>query len=1025
MSELDREFANPPAAYRGKPFWAWNGKLDAAELRRQIRVMHRMGLGGFFMHSRVGLATDYLSEEWFDMIRACVDQAKKLEMEAWLYDEDRWPSGAAGGLVTKDERYRRRSLVMLVGEPGEIRTDSEPVAVFSAEVEGRSLREPERLEDLEETESLPEGRQVVAFFVKLDECTPWHNDYTYLDTLSHEAVRRFIDVTHEAYRREVGEDFEEVIPGIFTDEPNYGHVISDVTFEGVECHGVPWTGTLPETFRERYGYDLLEHLPEIFLDLDDEPVSRVRRHYMDCITHLFTDAFARQIGDWCEENGLKHTGHVLAEASLASQTSVVGTAMRFYEHMQAQGIDILTEHNDEYGTAKQCSSVQHQLGRRWVLSETYGCTGWDFSFEGHKAIGDWQAALGINLRCQHLSWYTMAGQAKRDYPASIHYQSPWWEFYSRVEDYFARVNVLTSRGEAVRPLLVIHPIESVWSLAGLEWREHEAVGRLDRQHEELRRWLLQEHVDFDYGDEDMLDRWGEVVRNHNGPALRLYQARYEAVLVPPLVTMRNSTREMLQQFVEAGGRVIFCGGLPAYVDATPAEDGSFDFADDCTQVGWDRDEVTAAASDAGRVVSITDEDGQEHPSVLYLLHRHDGRLSLFMCNTDREQATGPLTVEVCGEGPVELWDAESGERYSAASEQERGSVRFATEMPPTGSRLFVMGGEETDLPRRPALSVRDSSELPEGGWTAQLSQPNVLVLDRVCFRVDGGDWRGPEEVLKADMAIRDEVGLPHRGGQMVQPWARDKEQAGPSGAVEILSEFEVECLPTGELKLALEDPHRYEITLNGEPISTDAECGWWVDRSIRVLPVDPAVLVEGTNRLRLRGRYDDDAGLETMFLLGDFSVRLDGAEATLDAPRRPEFGDWTQQGLPFYSGAVTFRRTVEVEAQKGDRVFVEIPSFRGTCVRVLVEGQEAGIVAWEPQEVEITGLLEGRQSVELALEVVSHRRNAFGPLHNTETWPRWTGPAQFVTTGEGWQEEYNLVPCGCMELPLISYRANV
>ena len=111
-SQLLREFRNPSSMYRGAPFWAWNGKLDPNELRRQVRLMHRMGLGGFFMHSRVGLATPYLSDQWFDCVKACIDEAEKLEMQAWLYDEDRWPSGAAGGLVTKNPKFRGRSLVI-------------------------------------------------------------------------------------------------------------------------------------------------------------------------------------------------------------------------------------------------------------------------------------------------------------------------------------------------------------------------------------------------------------------------------------------------------------------------------------------------------------------------------------------------------------------------------------------------------------------------------------------------------------------------------------------------------------------------------------------------------------------------------------------------------------------------------------------------------------------------------------------------------------------------------------------------
>lgn len=58
----DREqlFENPAGEYRGRPFWAWNGKLTEEELLRQIDIFGQMGFSGFFMHSRTGLETEYL-----------------------------------------------------------------------------------------------------------------------------------------------------------------------------------------------------------------------------------------------------------------------------------------------------------------------------------------------------------------------------------------------------------------------------------------------------------------------------------------------------------------------------------------------------------------------------------------------------------------------------------------------------------------------------------------------------------------------------------------------------------------------------------------------------------------------------------------------------------------------------------------------------------------------------------------------------------------------------------------------------
>ena len=67
--------------------------------------MKEMGFGGFFMHSRTGLETEYLGEEWFRLINRCAEYGKERGLMPWLYDEDRWPSGSAGGMVTQEEKY--------------------------------------------------------------------------------------------------------------------------------------------------------------------------------------------------------------------------------------------------------------------------------------------------------------------------------------------------------------------------------------------------------------------------------------------------------------------------------------------------------------------------------------------------------------------------------------------------------------------------------------------------------------------------------------------------------------------------------------------------------------------------------------------------------------------------------------------------------------------------------------------------------------------------------------------------------
>ena len=106
---LKRNFRKAGKDYRSAPFWSWNGRMAPGEVRRQVRDMKAHGMGGFFMHSRVGLETEYMSDEWMRAIEAAVDEAAKIGMNAWLYDEDRWPTGAAGGLGHSGQHNRYRA----------------------------------------------------------------------------------------------------------------------------------------------------------------------------------------------------------------------------------------------------------------------------------------------------------------------------------------------------------------------------------------------------------------------------------------------------------------------------------------------------------------------------------------------------------------------------------------------------------------------------------------------------------------------------------------------------------------------------------------------------------------------------------------------------------------------------------------------------------------------------------------------------------------------------------------------------
>jgi hypothetical protein len=1055
---FQREFADPPSPYRGAPFWAWNGRLEPAELRWQIRRMHEMGLGGFFMHSRVGLVTPYLGEEWFACIEACVDEARRLGMKAWLYDEDRWPSGAAGGLATEEDRYRLKGLVPESFEKaGDFRWQRSMLAAYVLKREGLRVRDVRRLSRARRPQRLTGGESIVAFHLRPAPDSDWYNGQSYLDTMSPEAVQRFIEITYEPYRERFGEEFGKTIPGVFTDEPNNG--VFGVGLAGVlvDRRWVPWTDRLPEVFRERYGYDLLDHLPELIYELREsggDPYPSPARHdYRDCTTHLFDTAFAAQCGRWCEENNLLFTGHVLGEGTMAQHTAVGGSCMRFYEHMQAPGMDLLTQRIREYDTAKQVSSAARQFGRKWRLTETYGCTGWDWPLAGHKALGDWQAALGINLRCQHLSLYTMLGEAKRDYPASIFHQSPWWRQYREVEDYFARIHTALSRGSERRDVLVVYPIESMWCeidpdwVEGIKtgWEESPRIAEMNRQIIRVRDALLAENIDFDYGDEDILARHGKVTGRGDDPQLVVGKARYRAVVLPPMRTIRGSTLDLLERFRRAGGRVVFAGSPADHVDAR-ADARAAEFAKTCLRTPGRGAKIAEAVEDVARVVSIEDGQGRQIEPALHILREDADGSYLFVCNSGRnfDGALWDVPVnkrtarfeEVYIRGfadraghPLEL-DPRTGEIFSADARREDGSWRIRTSLEMIGSRLFFVpkNKQRSQPPARPALREVSRRTIASRTWKYSLSDPNALVLDRPKLKISGARRRAPEEILWVDRRIRTTMGLTVRGGQMVQPWARKPQKNPPKLPFTLEYEFEVKDLPAGEIRLGIERPELWTAYLNGTRLDTEYDNGWWCDKSLRTVPFDAALLKPGTNTLRLEGVYTPEhPGLEIVYLLGAFAARARGATAEMTAlPESLKCGDWTRQGLAFYSGSVTYRRRLRPRLEKDQRLFLAVEDFQGSAVRVLVDGRPAGVAAWPPYEIELTELLAAKASdggeVELGIEILAHRRNSHGPLHLADRDSRSIGPVHFLSEGEDWSDDYVLVPCGLQKPPKLIVR---
>lgn len=1015
----EKIFRNPPCEYRAAPFWAWNCDLNKDLLLREIDQMKRMGMGGFHMHVRTGMSTTYLSDGFMQLIRDCVDKAKEERMRAYLYDEDRWASGAAGGYVTREERYRARYLLFTTVSYEQAEENPASVPVDSPRTgKGRLLaRYAVRLNDegeLAEYRLLKDGQQADAAetawyaYLEIEKESPWFNNQTYVNTLDKKAIERFVEITHERYKEVVGNEFGGAVQSIFSDEPQFSRKTT-LGFAGEKKDVVlPWTDDLPDTFRAAYGEELLAGLPELYWELPGGAVSLIRYHYHDHIAERFAEGFADTVGTWCARNGLLLTGHMMEEPTLKSQTAALGEAMRSYRSFQLPGIDMLCDWR-EYTTAKQAQSAAHQFGCPGVMSELYGVTNWDFDFRGHKLAGDWQAALGVTLRVPHLTWVSMEGEAKRDYPASIGYQSPWYTEYPMVEDHFARLNTVLTRGKAQVRLGVIHPVESYW----LHWGPSEATAlvrdEMDEHFQSLAQWLLYGLIDFDYISESLLPQQCEA---GNAP-LSVGEMAYDVVLVPDCQTLRATTVDRLESFVAAGGRLVFAGRIPELVDAKPSGRVK-ELAQRAECISFSKGAILSAL-DGVRFVDIRDDKGMRTTNLLHQVRAEGDTRYVFLCHGEKPENPDvcpreDIVLRIRGEWKVRRMDTATGEiaPLHVAYEKGRTVLRYA---------FYAYDSLLIELTPGRAEAGEDAPAEKKFDYYAlwhpveiALSEPNVLLLDTAQYAFDDEEnWRDEEELLRADDAFREELGYPLRKKEVAQPWVVPDEPITHHLRLKFTVHSEMEIKAP---QLALEKAESVEIAVNGCAVD-NASVGWFVDESIKKvqLPDLPA----GDSVIDLTLPFGRRSNVEWCYLLGDFGVRVQGAEKTVIPPvRRLGFGDWTTQGLPFYCGNVTYKIPVRVEK---DTLTIRVPQYRGSVLGMEMDGVRQGDMAYAPYEYTFTNLQPGEH--EVGITVYGNRVNGFGCVHNCDDSTSWFGPDCWRSEGVRWCYEYRLRKSGLLVSPQI------
>lgn len=954
-AEVKSQFANPPCEFSSAPLWVWNDLLTEEQLTHSLETLAAENVRQVFVHPRPGLMTPYLSEDWFRLWKHTVKEAERLDMNAWIYDENSYPSGFAGGFVPEVMPEARAKGLSIKTVKTPIAWDESFVAVYKKD--GDAYRPV--TEDAKAGRELPEGEYLVA---KTEETrsSPWFGGWYYVDLLRPEVTAKFIEVTLEAYRKEFGGTFPERVPGSFTDEP---HLASAGDFH--------WTKDLLALFQARWGYNLADHLPSLA-----EPVGewkKVRHNYHQLILELFITNWAKPYFDYCAQNNIEFTGHYWEHEWPNPKYGPDNMAMSAWQ--QRPGIDMLFNDPYSFGPHAQVgntrailevASVANQLGRGRTLCEAYGGSGWDMRFEDMKRIGDWLCVLGINTMDQHLAHMTLRGARKRDYPPTFTYHEPWWEFYDASATYFTRLSMAISQGRQINKILVIEPTTTCWIQA------HEAREETGNQFQKLVNDLLAAQIEFDLGSEDVIARNGSVKDNR----LVVGQCTYDTVVLPPKMENINSpVLSLIESFGKAGGRIVACD-IPALVDGTESAQPAV-LAQMTGYLQKTPDQlVEALQPQAGDPFAIT---RGEDKALLFHQRRvlDDGEL-LFLVNTSPD-ATASGAIRSAAKG-IECWDLETGAICGYPSKSAQNGLTASFDLPPSGSLLLFLSNKPVTLAPKPAVGgtpveTADEVAVLAGGL-------NVLTIDYVDAEAGGASLKAVPFKAAAQLAFQ-------KNGMNGDPWDhavqfRDeflKMTFPADSGFSVTYRFNIEGDVPTPLCFVVERPDLYQIECNGKPLDSKTS-EWWLDRSFGKLDI-AAVAVSGENTVTLKASpFSVFHEIEAAFVIGDFSLKPVEKGFAITAATPLKLGPWNEQGRPLYGHGVTYTRKFDVPAVSGN-YFVSLPEWYGSVASVSVNGKPAGAIYHQPFACDVTALIQqGSNTVEVT--VIGTLRNTLGPHHGEQ-----------------------------------------
>lgn len=567
-----------------------NHRLDPDEVERQVREFARQGYQGLYAHARAGLLTPYFSAAWWEIFDRLLAVCRETGLELYIWDDDYFPSGLCGGrVVWSDPGLAARELkftLRQVSGAGPFEVDFAPgmlVGAYAVRTTGQD-EGPAEVLDLAAccgTRHTTWGPRYVLHRAYSPGINPvghphWRTscggnhfavvwspeepgDYTIVgataavssathpDLLRPEGIARFLELTHEEYRRRYPEELGRTIKGAFTDEPSPGAML------------LPWSPGLPAQFAADHGYSLLDHLPHLALDLDDRS-PLVRHHYRLTQHRLQKANYVDQVSGWCREHGIAHVGHLTRTEWLSLTAAWWPNELRCYSSMDVPCADPLGASCGfpdaaAYHTGlKVVSSAAHLFGKQRAGADCLAVIGDEASLRDLKYLFDYHLVLGINHFTIHGASYSLDGPRKDEVPPSLSYQHSEWKHFPVLLEHVRATAEAFVEGRHVCSVAVLYPSTSLYCQAvpHTEWTDLPE----ERLYHALVEELLCRQKDFDLIDEVTL-----AERVDEAGVLRTPE-RHSVIVLPYLRYLDVAAATALQRFSRAGGRVICVGQVP-------------------------------------------------------------------------------------------------------------------------------------------------------------------------------------------------------------------------------------------------------------------------------------------------------------------------------------------------------------------------------------------------------------------------------------------------------------------------------